>query len=366
MFLKCLWVTGIITVTAGNPSTGPRRLPPVDGRVLTGAQAAARKGGDAGTRSFVEAYPEASSVFVAYKDRLHQFTAQYASDRALSPEEGRALVNELYEDTGNALLNWRWQDQVLTRISRAALRPDVGPEALAILRTGLFEYRDAGGGENGGPLLVSRLGESLASTTEKEHPECDEASEKLFRRATEWSRELANAEYEATVAADLRRVDRNYEKLEQIGRSATIADAGLRSWAATEQALHALEDESRATEAVVNRAAQRVAANRGDVHRGADTLCRLMTAYERILKRQPPATKGVVRAIDARLLWLAKDSRPLTSAPRWSCWSRAVAALGHRGSHELGRFVHDRQKHEADAEIAAALQRAESGLSRRP
>lgn len=95
-------------------------------------------------------------------------------------------------------------------------------------------------------------------------------------------------------------------------------------------------------------------------------LTTLLLAYRCSLSR-PGASDSVVHAIDGRLLWLAKDSRKLTTPRHWTLWAEAVSALGPRVSHDLRRFVyHDAEKTETNPVVLKAVRHAQEGLRRSP
>jgi len=123
-----------------------------------------------------------------------------------------------------------------------------------------------------------------------------------------------------------------------------------------EEALRALAADAPDAESI-ERAARLATVDFGPREGNEDYISRLLLAYREILIRSDAATpKDTVRAIDAKLLWLARDTGRLTNVRHWSRWADAVAALrGVRASRDLKKFVY----HEAPVQVSEPAFRKE-------
>lgn len=92
---------------------------------------------------------------------------------------------------------------------------------------------------------------------------------------------------------------------------------------------------------------------------------RLLIAFRAILTRKPGLDRDIVRAIDARLLSLPKDSGKIGTERHWELWADAVAALRSRGSFKIGAYIRRRLKSEKDPRVRDALSSAAVGLTGR-
>lgn len=187
--------------------------------------------------------------------------------------------------------------------------------------------------------------------------------------ATEETRQNGSDTLRGFYEHDIGMLDRVYSKLERLGRVKPGASQFQR-WAACAGSLRRMESAENPDKQLIERAAGAVAGCSaasavGGKASETDPLERLLAAYQKIAERKPGAAKDVIRAIDGRLLWLAPDSGKIDNVRRWERWADAVAALRFRGSNDLGRFVHKQMKNEKDADVRAALERAEKGLASR-
>ncbi len=348
----------------------------LDGRVLPPTETPVYEdGGDSESRSkaYRAAHPEWDEVFERYMKDMDAFFNRYPGGTPLPPEQASALIDELYHDSGNDRLNWRWQENVLDRITGAALNREISPESAEIFRTGLTEYRKLGGG-NAGPLLRMDLALSYCAVSDESHPELQQFVESLAEQSRNEAEQSGSEHARYHVGHRFGQLDYVYSRLERLGRIKPGATEFQRR-AACEGALRRLESVDQPDAALIERAAAAVAAcgagNTLNPQRGpgrqveTDPMERLLAAYQKIAERKPGVAKEVIRAIDGRLLWLAQDSGKIDSVRRWDRWADAVAALRFRGSNDLGRFVHRRLKDEKDDEIRGALERAEKGLTSR-
>jgi len=323
------------------------------------------------SKAYREAHPEWQAVFDRFTKDLEAFFDRYPGGTPLPPGQATALIDELYHDSGNDRLNWRWQDLVLDRIRGAALNPEISLESMEILRSGLIEYQKLGGGSTG-PVLRWNLGIVFCAVSDESHPELERTGQTLVEQARNEAEQTEQAR--RFVACDIGGLDYVYSRLEQLGRIKPGASE-FQKWAACEGTLQQLEQQEKPDAGLIERAAAAVAAcgasTAAKQPRGPgrpaepDPLERLLIAYRKIAERNPGAPKDVIQAIDGRLLWLAQDSGRIDSQARWDRWSDAVAALRFRGSHDLGRFLHKQLKSEKDTDILAALEQAQSGLAKR-
>lgn len=144
----------------------------LDGRVLPPTETPVYEdGGDSESRSkaYRAAHPEWDEAFERFHKHFDSFIARFPDGEVVGHEQARELLDELYFDSGNSRLNLRWQDVVLGDLTRAALNAQTTPATLEIIRSGLTEYENVGGG-NAGPLLRMSLAMAFCSVSDEAHP----------------------------------------------------------------------------------------------------------------------------------------------------------------------------------------------------
>lgn len=363
MIHNCAVMVGLaLSVSAAWAQSGPRKLPavrPITREVLE--EAAERRRAGIPEPELEESY---KAHFEAYMVRLEALHGMERNAAAPSREDAATLIDMLYEDMNEPGLNGRWQNAVVYMIRKMASHPDAPPEAVDLLRAGLLNYAAEGGGKSV-PIAQVELATALAIVGGPAYPECDALAAKLSAEAAAWAEELRDDFYKELVSEKRERLDR-------ILRSGTPAVqqtpaeralAGSRPQHA-EQAVRMLALGSRPTVASVERATRLATVDFGKPALNEDLLCRLLLAYRTVLERRESVSKEVVRAIDERLLWLARDSGKLSTARQWELWADAVIALGGvRASRELEKYVlHDAAKGRLGPPVSREVERAGQGL----
>ena len=360
MFIRSLSLT-VFVMSAGFGEPGRSRpLPPVEPvtRVILEQRKARKQARDqaispqstAGTLQD----PHYKALFDIYMDRLVLLQGE---NRPQPTVNGAIfLVDHLYEDMGNSTLNHRWQDMVVHDIQRLATRPNVEPHAVNVLREGLLAYEAAGGGD-ANPFVKIRLARALTVLGGPAHPECDQRAVELTEEAATWADRLQHDHY-------IRMVRKYREKI--------LAIAGPQEMTPVERAdarqeadrlIRALSLGEAPDVSIVENAAKLATVDFGRPELNNDMISRLLIAYRMTLVKSRRAPKNVVRAIDKKLLWLARDSRKLSGERHWSLWAEAVANLGPRASRDMKRYVfHEGQKQESDPKVARALGKARKNL----
>jgi hypothetical protein len=339
----------------------PRTIPPV--RVVSAEEARLQEAVARGARESQPMDPETKARFEAYRARMGVLDA--ALEPSATMETAALLDRELYTDLGVPYLNGRWQDLVVDSIERVAQQAAAPPEVLDALRQTLLDYKEAGGA-SANPYVQIGLARALAMYGGPQYPECDRQAVSLCERATAWAQELASEHY-IEIAA------RGRAEIEQaIGwKQGGVQDYGSaprevrQALSRFETALRALLLGEQPTSEHVERATTAAAHPLLSGHLEQDPLCRLLGTFRVVLDGQRRTPREVVRAIDSRLLWLARDSGRLTTGDRWKLWGEATAALGNRASKDLERFVHATNKRPPNEVVARATTVAIAGLRRR-
>lgn len=298
--------------------------------------------------------PEYKALFDAFMDRL---ALLQCDDRPQPTLDGSMyLVDQLYEDMANTELNRRWQDMVVDEIRHLASRPAIEPDVVDVLREGLLAYSDAGGG-GGNPFVKIRLAKALTVLGGPAHPECDRRAVELTEDAVNWADRLQSEHY-------IRLVQKNRGKILAIARSREITPAQRQvELQEADRLIRALSLGEDPDARMVETAARLASVDFGRPDLNDDMIARLLTAYRMTLEPKRRAHKDVVRAIDERLLWLARDSGRLAGERHWSLWAAAATNLGARASHDLKRFVfQDGPDATADPVVIRALDRVRAKL----
>jgi len=351
-----------VSVSAAWAQERPRKLPavrPITREVLE--EAAERRRAGIPEPELEESY---KTHFEAYMVRLDALLSMEQNTAVPNREDAAALIDMLYEEMNEPELNGRWQLEVVRVMGEVASRPGTEAETIGLLRTGLLNYAAEGGGKSS-PGAMVEFATALAIVGGPAYPECDALAAKLSAEAAAWAEELRSEIF-------LRIVSEERERLDRILRSGTStvqqtpaerALAGSRPQHA-EQAVRMLALGKRPTVESVARATRLATVDFGKPALNEDLISRLLLAYRTVLERREGVSKEVVRAIDERLLWLARDSGKLTTPRHWELWADAVIALGGvRASRELERYVlHDAPKGKAEPLVARELERAGQGL----
>lgn len=259
---------------------------------------------------------------------------------APSPASSQDLADELFLDWQNWEANSLWQDVILDEIRNVTKHPQLAPEARAVVRQGLLEYLNGGGGQES-PYHMADLGETLSNAAEFDDWTTHETARQLFDDALKWAEQSGKE---------------RFVKRTQSRREAVF---GPLEWAAGDAQEDPLRNPPAEVPEVYRAARQTVyeIARIDHVHlsqldplRDAvrnrsldeslfrDLLIRLLLTYERILKFRH-VSKEVVDTIDCDLVRLVKDEDRIDGQRLWMLWSRAAAALGRRASEEMRRLI---------------------------
>jgi len=317
--------------------------------------------------------PEERVRFEAFLARLGTLFAQSNAMKegsSLAIDDAAELIDALYEDMGAPYLNSRWQWMVVTAVQDVLFAHPKQPwpesEAMDVLRTGMLNYAAEAAPQD--PCQQAALALALAGLGGPQHPECDDAAERLMDRATAWAAELEDEFYISMMKRGQKSIDRVTRwKWGPNGRPAATkkpADAA-RAYQEAEAAVSALASDGSVNVEQLAKADRLASADFGEPRRNADMLSRLLIAYRAVLK-EGRVEKDAVRFIDGKLLSLARDSGRLSGERHWSLWAEAVSELRHRSSREMRRYVfHDGGKQHADVPVALeGLRKAQAGLRR--
>jgi len=271
---------------------------------------------------------------------------------------------------GHPVINGRWQGMVVLQIELAAARPEITEETLALLRDGLIVYTDDGGGATD-PVTKSWLAQALLVLGGPAHPECDEVAAALMEDATAWAAELESDVFIELVEKTRRRIEdigvwkerlsrcKPPPKREKQDEQAALLEKRQES----ERMIRALSLGDRPTSETVEKAAKLATQDFGQAAVNEDMIARLLIACRMTLDKRKGIRKAVIKTIDQKLLWLARDARKLTCERHWSLWAEAVSALGPRASRAMRRYVyHDGCKEQRDPLIIQAINKAQKGL----
>lgn len=312
--------------------------------------------------NFVELYPHLEDSFQLMKSRVAAVTENI---QVCDAAQGQALLNELYTDYGDPLMNLQNQGTVLGFISVMSKLPAerITPDGCAVLTTGLLEYVRKGGGRTCIDTEVHLSG--ALSRLAPDNPEALELAIQLGHDAAEWVeavdagpifRELVQNNLEQIPSAEFQL--QRYESISGIEPK----DPPQRYRDALKALADVLEKKSPPDELErrLRNAGKFATTDCGNAELNGDLLCRLLIVYRCVLQRRPPVAKSCVEFIDWDLVRLAR--REVKSAMQWDLWSQAVVKLGaERCSERMRDCVRElaAQKSPPDEQRAALTRLAQ-------
>jgi len=306
----------------------------------------------------------------------------------VSKETAQALVDELYTDLVHPNVNHRWQAYVLHSIENAARHPSLSRDAAQVLRDGLVDYFQAGGGV-ASPYREMDLCRALLTSSQAADVEVMAIATQLYTDAMSWFLELGyQEEYEdaqRTVGPFLQ----SALELAAAGvfPEQTRSDSGSAVTPEPEAKPVEVSDDSGQTKAslTASRPAESLREARhefdtlvkrfnwdpskiervyelafrdwGDPAVSEEFLRRLLVTYKLILTKTQGVSAEVVKVIDGHLLKMAQEGK-LKTARHWQLWSDAVERLRDRASSAMKEFVKERAKVEADPMVRRAVRGA--------
>ena len=304
---------------------------------------------DALPELYVDAHPEYANLYELMRDRMQSLDSDYTGPLVTFDNRLAAhLIDELYVDAGEPLLNTRSQTHVIRVINDvAALSDDRLPSsARRILLDGLVEYVQAGGGQYS-PLTQAGLAVTIRRLAKNPDPSLKQTVERLLWDAFLWAEEIRDETQRGLVyQACLEQwgdVFWLYAYETRLPHSALPdpCPESHKKAAASVSALLLRKDHADPTFLAALRETTQTAFAHADDRRLADDLaCRLLLAYRLLLERRPPLHAEAARFIDRQLLETAKSPDRLALERHWKLWAKAATSLNKtRASDELKAFL---------------------------
>lgn len=278
--------------------------------------------------NFVELYPHLADSFQLMKSRVAAVTENI---QVCDAAHAQALLNELYTDFGDPVMNLQNQGAVLGFISDMSKLPAerITPDGCAVLTQGLLEYVRKGGGRTCIDTEVYLSG--ALSRLAPDNSDALDLAIQLGQDAAEWVDAVdAGPVFSKLVQQNLEQIPSAEFQFQLYERSSGIAPKEPPQ--RYRDALQALADvlEKNAPpdqlERRLRKAAKAATADCGDAELNGDLLCRLLIVYRCVLQRRPAVAKASAEFIDWDLIRLARGD--VKSATQWDLWSQAVVKLG--------------------------------------
>jgi hypothetical protein len=273
----------------------------------------------------------------------------------LDDAKARYMLDELYVDLGVPSANGVWASTVLMAIhTRFDVELPTPESTRRILRDGLLEYIEAGGGRTS-PLTENGLAYVLLQCSSPEDDAATEAAFELRADAQAWTEELQSP---ALYVKALKRYSDVVEKRIAL-RAGTSGQRQANGGGVAERG----EPSDRAALAERDVGSLRALVFRADGSRVDEAqLRRVLRACQAILDAR--GASPTVCAQGEHLLIEIARAQLLETTRVWQLWAEAAGALRERASRALREFTAELAAKETRAPVQRALRRALTAFGR--